>query len=305
MFRFRALPAPAARKLVAGPALFPIRQNEVDMDGAPIFHGPIIRGHDVPLRLRRGFLFGVTAIAYLSAALALVLANLLVVETMTPPKAVTGSVIVFRPPAPPDGGWGGSPAHHSTVAAASAASPTTPTLRYPEPRPTVVPLPPPNGTPAQTDHVETPVADGWDSGAPGMDSTGASGPGGSGDGGSGGPGGGGTGGGDSSMTGGGDPVYDERHPDITPPVQRASRAYPRYPDLARKAGVQGTVVLLIVIGADGRVGEIEVLRTPDPRFGFDLAAIEAVKQWRYRPALLGGRPVAVQASVTFEFTLSR
>jgi protein TonB len=275
------------------------------MDGAPIFHGPIIRGHDVPLRLRRGFLFGLTAIAYLSAALVLVLANLLVVETMTPPKAVSGSVIVFRPPAPLQGGPVGGPAHHSTAGTAPAATPTVaPSLRYPVPRPTVIPLPPPSGTLAETDDTDTPVAEGWDSGAPGMDSTGDGGPGGPGRG-SGGPGGGGTGGGGSSMTGGGDPVYDEHHPDITPPVQRASRAYPRYPDLARKAGVQGTVVLLIVIGADGRVGEIEVLRTPDPRFGFDLAAIEAVKQWRYRPALLGGRPVAVQASVTFEFTLSR
>jgi protein TonB len=100
-------------------------------------------------------------------------------------------------------------------------------------------------------------------------------------------------------------VYDEGHPDITPPVQRPTRAYPRYPELARKAGVQGTVVLLIVIDQDGRVGEIEVLRSPDPRFGFDLAAIEAVKQWRYQPALLAGRPVAVQASVTIEFTISR
>lgn len=276
------------------------------MDDAPIFHGPIIRGHDGPLRLRRGLLFCLTALAYTAAAMALVLANLVVVETMNPPKAVTGPLTFFRPPPPPDSGPGGVPALHSTVAAAPEAPPTTaPTLRYPEQRPTVVPLPPPNGTPDEADDVDTTLAEGLDSGAPGMDSTGASGPGGSGVGGPGGPGGGGAGGDGSSMTGSGDPIYDEHHPDITPPVQRASRVYPRYPDLARKAGVQGTVVLLIVIDADGRVGEIEVLRTPDPRFGFDLAAIEAVKQWRYRPALLGGRPVAVQASVTFEFTLSR
>jgi protein TonB len=85
----------------------------------------------------------------------------------------------------------------------------------------------------------------------------------------------------------------------------SSRALPKYPDIARRAGVQGTVVLLVVIDRDGRVGEIEVLRSPDPRFGFDLAAVEAVKQWRYRPALLGGRAVTVQASVMVEFTLSR
>lgn len=48
-----------------------------------------------------------------------------------------------------------------------------------------------------------------------------------------------------------------------------------------------------------------MLSSPDPRFGFDLAAIEAVKQWRYRPAMLGRRRVAVQASVMVEFSLSR
>jgi TonB family protein len=67
--------------------------------------------------------------------------------------------------------------------------------------------------------------------------------------------------------------------------------------------VRGDVVLRIVIEADGRVGAIEVLRGPDPRFGFDLEAIEAVKQWRYRPALLDGRPVAAYARVFVEFTL--
>ena len=64
-------------------------------------------------------------------------------------------------------------------------------------------------------------------------------------------------------------------------------------------------MLLIVIDRDGRVGAIEVLRSPDPRFGFDLSAIEAVKIWRYRPARWAGRPVSVQASVLIEFSLSR
>jgi outer membrane biosynthesis protein TonB len=48
-----------------------------------------------------------------------------------------------------------------------------------------------------------------------------------------------------------------------------------------------------------------VIQAPDARFGFELAAIEAVKRWRYRPARLGGRPVAVQATVHIEFTLAR
>ncbi len=72
-----------------------------------------------------------------------------------------------------------------------------------------------------------------------------------------------------------------------------------------EARMEGEVILLIVIGADGAVGQIEVLRSPDQRFGFDLSAIEAVKRWRYRPALMGGRPVSVYAQVMVEFTLSR
>jgi protein TonB len=84
-----------------------------------------------------------------------------------------------------------------------------------------------------------------------------------------------------------------------------SRRLPDYPDLARRVRVEGTVVLLINIEGDGRVGAVEVLRSPDLRYGFDLAAIEAVREWRYRPALLDGRPVAVQATVMVEFTISR
>jgi protein TonB len=61
----------------------------------------------------------------------------------------------------------------------------------------------------------------------------------------------------------------------------------------------------VVIEADGRVGEIQVLRSPDQRWGFDLAAIGAVKEWRYEPALMNDRPVAAYITVMVEFTLSR
>lgn len=103
-----------------------------------------------------------------------------------------------------------------------------------------------------------------------------------------------------------DGPFQPGDPRVTQPIIiPSSRALPRYPDLARRAGLQGTVILTIVIGPDGRVGEIEVLRSPDQRWGFDLAAIEAVKQWRYQPALMSGRPVAVYAQVLVEFTISR
>jgi protein TonB len=276
------------------------------MDGAPIFHGPIQSGRDTPVVLRRALLFSLMAAAYLAAALALVALNLLVVEALPPPRAVSGIDITFRPPLPLPGGQGGGPIQPSTVAVSPVAAPAAAhSLRSPAPRPIVVPLPPPTDPHDAPAHVDGPETASTDSGVPGMDSLGGGGTG-IGDGpGSDGPGGGGIGDRGRGTGFGDDAVYDEGHPDITPPVQRPTRAYPRYPELARKAGVQGTVVLLIVIDQDGRVGEIEVLRSPDPRFGFDLAAIEAVKQWRYQPALLAGRPVAVQASVTIEFTISR
>jgi periplasmic protein TonB len=101
------------------------------------------------------------------------------------------------------------------------------------------------------------------------------------------------------------PLFDWDPRVTSPTLIPSSRALPRYPDLGRRAGLQGTVILMITIGADGKVGTVEVLRAPDQRWGFDLAAIEAVKQWRYHPALMNGRPVAVYAQVMVEFTLSR
>lgn len=92
---------------------------------------------------------------------------------------------------------------------------------------------------------------------------------------------------------------------IPPRIIPSSRALPLYPDLARRAGLQGTVILLVVVEADGSVGEIEVIRSPDQRWGFDLAAIGAVKEWRYEPALMNDKPVAAYIQVMVEFALSR
>jgi protein TonB len=95
-------------------------------------------------------------------------------------------------------------------------------------------------------------------------------------------------------------------PGLVPPrIIPSSRALPQYPAAARRAGLLGTVILMIVVDADGSVGQIEVLRSPDQRWGFDLSAIDAVKQWRYEPALMNGKAVAAYITVMVEFTLSR
>jgi TonB family protein len=74
-----------------------------------------------------------------------------------------------------------------------------------------------------------------------------------------------------------------------------------YSDSARRAGVEGEVVLEIVVRSNGSVGDLRVLRG----LGFDLndRAIEAVRQWRFAPARMKGTPVDVIVEVAVEFRL--
>jgi protein TonB len=76
---------------------------------------------------------------------------------------------------------------------------------------------------------------------------------------------------------------------------------PNYPPLARQARIQGTVTLEAEISKDG---SIENLRLVSGHPMLAPAAIEAVKQWKYKPYLLNGEPVAVQTTVIVTFTLS-
>ena len=75
---------------------------------------------------------------------------------------------------------------------------------------------------------------------------------------------------------------------------------PRYPALARQARIQGSVVLKAVIARDGSIQNLQLVS------GHPLlttAAINAVKEWRYKPYLLNGQPVEVETDITVKFTL--
>lgn len=76
---------------------------------------------------------------------------------------------------------------------------------------------------------------------------------------------------------------------------------PEYSEEARKAKYQGTCVLRLVVGPDGRTRDIRVARTLG--LGLDQRAIEAVKQWKFEPAMKDGKPVAVQVNVEVTFRL--
>ena len=77
---------------------------------------------------------------------------------------------------------------------------------------------------------------------------------------------------------------------------------PQYPPEAGRERIEGTVVLVAVIGSDGSVQDVQVVS------GVPIlaqAAIEAVKQWRYKPYLLNGVPVEIDSRITINFTMSR
>lgn len=81
-----------------------------------------------------------------------------------------------------------------------------------------------------------------------------------------------------------------------------TKVQPTYPESARAAGVQGTVVLHAVVGMDGTLLSLQVLNSqihPD----LARAAVEAVSQWRYQTTLLNGQPVEVDTVITVNFKL--
>ena len=76
---------------------------------------------------------------------------------------------------------------------------------------------------------------------------------------------------------------------------------PEYSEEARKAKYQGTCVLWLVVGPDGRPRDLRVARSLG--LGLDEKAIEAVKTWKFEPAMKDGKPVAVQINVEVSFRL--
>jgi protein TonB len=84
--------------------------------------------------------------------------------------------------------------------------------------------------------------------------------------------------------------------------RKVADVHPAYPEVARQARVEGTVILEGVIDTTGRVTQLRVLRSVPL---LDQAALEAVRQWRYTPSTYGGRPVSVLMTITVRFTLSQ
>jgi len=100
------------------------------------------------------------------------------------------------------------------------------------------------------------------------------------------------------------PLVVDGHRVTSPERIEESAVKPVYPEIARLARAEGRVIVQAVILKDGTVADVQVLSCTRPGMEFEEAAIEAVKQWRYMPAMQGGRPVDVYFTVVVEFELS-
>lgn len=82
------------------------------------------------------------------------------------------------------------------------------------------------------------------------------------------------------------------------PAKLVKSVPPIYPDMARNQHLSGSVQIDASIGADGNVGAMKVLSGPTL---LHQAALTAVKQWKFQPAELDGKPTAMHLTVTVQF----
>lgn len=114
--------------------------------------------------------------------------------------------------------------------------------------------------------------------------------------------GGGDGGGDGSEMGTGDTEPIHITVGVTKPVP-IHKVSPRYTEAARRAGIQGAVIVEAIIDEQGNVDNVRVLRSLP--FGLDREAVSAVQQWKFTPAMMANKPVKVYFMLTVNFGIQR
>jgi len=88
--------------------------------------------------------------------------------------------------------------------------------------------------------------------------------------------------------------------DVKAPIKEYAPP-PQYTEIARKARIQGVVIVQAIVTKQGEVQDVKVLKGLP--MGLDTAAAEAVKKWKFKPATLNGKPVDVYYNLTVNFTL--
>ena len=80
---------------------------------------------------------------------------------------------------------------------------------------------------------------------------------------------------------------------------------PQYTKEAMAAGIEGPVLLTLVVQKDGTVGQVTIVRSLDKVYGLDESAITAARLWRFEPGQKDGRAVAVEVTLELTFTLRK
>lgn len=91
--------------------------------------------------------------------------------------------------------------------------------------------------------------------------------------------------------------------DVVRKPELIQRVQPDYPPELRRGGVQGKVILEVIVASDGSVGDLRVVASPDP--ALSQLACEAVYQWRFKPGTLNGTPIPVYSIFTLDFSIPK
>jgi TonB family protein len=100
-------------------------------------------------------------------------------------------------------------------------------------------------------------------------------------------------------------AQDDQAPakDIVTNPSIVRKVEPRYTERTRKAGIEGTVKLKLIVAADGHPKDIEVVQSLDPEL--DINAIAAVADWVWKPGTKNGEPIATKTNVEVSFHLMK
>lgn len=98
-------------------------------------------------------------------------------------------------------------------------------------------------------------------------------------------------------------VYDVGN-GVTLPVV-VHEVHPQYTREAMEQKIQGSVTMKVVVGASGDVMDAQIDQSLDKQYGLDAKAIEAVYQWKFKPAMKDGKAVPVRVTIEMTFTLKK
>jgi TonB family protein len=97
-------------------------------------------------------------------------------------------------------------------------------------------------------------------------------------------------------------VYTSCDKGVTPPTIKTQQK-PKYVNSARLSGSEGVAMMQAIVGTDGRIEQVRLLKSVDAKHGLDDEAVQTVKQWTFNPATLNGTPVRMAVALDIKFYL--